>query len=64
MPAAKKRPRRAGSGEPAATRPVRLELGDADHVRLAAVAKARGLSKASYARQAVLVAIRADEGRG
>jgi hypothetical protein len=44
--------------------PVRLELSAADHERLEACARARGLNKASYARQAVLEKIRADEGAG
>jgi hypothetical protein len=42
-------------------RPVRLDLSGADHKRLERCAKARGLNKASYARQAVLEKIRADE---
>jgi hypothetical protein len=39
---------------------VRLVLSTADHERLNQAAKLRGLSHASYARQAVLAAIRAD----
>jgi hypothetical protein len=46
-----------------AARPVRLDLSANDHVRLERCARERGLSKASYARQAVLERIRADEGR-
>jgi hypothetical protein len=45
-----------------AARPVRLDLSDSDHERLAKCAAARGLNKASYARQAVLEKIKADEG--
>lgn len=41
-------------------RPVRLDLAPADHERLARAAKARGLTKAAFARQAVLAAIKAD----
>jgi hypothetical protein len=44
-------------------RPVRLDLSAADHRRLERCARERGLSKASYARMAVLELIRADEGR-
>jgi hypothetical protein len=46
-----------------AARPVRLDLSGTDHERLERCARERGLSKASYARQAVLERIRADEGR-
>ncbi len=42
-------------------RPVRLDLAPADHERLERCARERDLSMASYARQAVLVAIRGDE---
>jgi hypothetical protein len=42
--------------------PVRLDLSPVDHERLERCAKARGLSKSSYARQAVLTMIKADEG--
>ena len=44
-------------------RPVRLDLTDNDHERLERLARERGLNKASYARQAVLERMRADEGR-
>lgn len=44
------------------TKPVRLDLHVSDIERLERVAKARGLNKAAYARQAVLEKIRADEG--
>ena len=44
-------------------RPVRLDLSDADHERLRAAAERVGLSKASYARQAVFERIMADEQR-
>jgi hypothetical protein len=40
---------------------VRLDLSPEDHARLQRCAKARGLNMASYARQAVLTAIRDDE---
>jgi hypothetical protein len=40
---------------------VRLDLTLPDHQRLAAQARKRGLSNASYARQAVLERIEADE---
>jgi hypothetical protein len=43
-------------------RPVRLELTTGDHARLERCAAERGLSKASYARMAVLERIKADEG--
>jgi hypothetical protein len=45
------------------TRPVRLDLSEADHKRLERLARERGLNKASYARQAVLERMKADEGR-
>ncbi len=44
-------------------RPVRLDLSETDHERLERCARERGLNKASYARQAVLERIKADEGR-
>jgi hypothetical protein len=40
---------------------VRLDLSPSDHIRLEQCAKERGLSMASYARQAVLACIRGDE---
>jgi hypothetical protein len=40
---------------------VRLELVTTDHARLERAARARGLTMASYSRQAVLAAIKADE---
>jgi hypothetical protein len=43
--------------------PVRLDLSAADHARLEKCARERGLSKSAYARQAVLIQIRADEGK-
>lgn len=46
-----------------ATRPVRLDLPVSDVERLEKVARARGLNKAAYARQAVLEKIKEDEGR-
>jgi hypothetical protein len=46
-----------------AVKPVRLDLSEADHERLERLARERGLNKASYARQAVLERMRADEGR-
>jgi hypothetical protein len=42
---------------------VRLELPLADYKRLDHQAKALGLTKASYARMAVMERLRADEGR-
>jgi hypothetical protein len=45
-------------------KPVRLDLSEADHKRLERLARERGLNKASYARQAVLERMRADEGGG
>lgn len=48
-------------GVPRDTKPVRLELSLADIARLERVARSKGLSNAAYARQAVLLAIRADE---
>jgi hypothetical protein len=44
-------------------RPVRLDLSESDHGRLERLARERGLNKASYARQAVLERMRADEAR-
>ena len=44
-------------------RPVRLDLAEADHDRLERLARERGLNKASYARQAVLERMRADEAK-
>ena len=49
--------------EERATRPVRLDLSEADHDRLEDQARKLGLSKSSYARMAVLERIKADEGR-
>jgi hypothetical protein len=40
---------------------VRLDLSDKDFERLERYAEARGLNKASYARQAVLAQLRKDE---
>jgi hypothetical protein len=42
-------------------RPVRLELSAGDHERLERCARERGLSKASYARMAVLERLKTDE---
>jgi hypothetical protein len=47
-----------------AARPVRLDLSESDHQRLERCARERGLNKASYARQAVLEKIKADEAGG
>jgi predicted DNA-binding protein len=44
-------------------KPVRLDLPDPDFERLERVAKHMGLTKASYARMAVLERIRADEAK-
>ena len=46
-----------------AVRPVRLDLSETDHERLERLARERGLNKASYARQAVLERMRADEAK-
>jgi len=46
-----------------AARPVRLDLSDADHKRLERCARERGLSKASFARMAVLERIQEIEER-
>jgi hypothetical protein len=43
---------------------VRLDLSAGDHERLERCAGERGLSKAAYARQAVLARIKADEREG
>lgn len=56
---AKKRPKAATPGR--SGRAVRLDLSEADHERLERCAKARGLNKASYARQAVFERMKADE---
>jgi hypothetical protein len=45
-------------------RPVRLDLSESDHQRLERLARERGLNKASYARQAVLERMKADESGG
>jgi hypothetical protein len=45
-------------------RAVRLDLSEADHVRLEKIARERGLNKAAYARLAVLERMMADEGGG
>jgi hypothetical protein len=52
--------------EPAAERKakgVRLDLSPADHVRLEQCARELGLTRASYARMAVLKRLKADEER-
>ncbi len=53
----RKAPNRTGS-------PVRLDLRSEDLDRLDRVCRARGLSRAAYARQAVMIQIRADEEGG
>jgi hypothetical protein len=63
---AKKAPKKMQAvQEPKAVKaiPVRLDLPPADHERLERCARERGLSKSSYARQAVLERIKADEGK-
>ncbi len=45
------------------TKPVRLDLSATDYERLERCAKIRGLTRASYARMAVLDLIRADEAK-
>jgi hypothetical protein len=47
-----------------AGRPVRLDLTEADHKRMERLATERGLSKASYARMAVLRQMKTDEAEG
>jgi hypothetical protein len=42
-------------------KPIRLDLAPTDHARLERCARDRGLTKAAFARQAVLERIRADE---
>jgi hypothetical protein len=42
-------------------KPVRLDLAPADYERLERCARERGLTRSSYARQAVLERIKADE---
>jgi hypothetical protein len=49
------------TAEKPALKPVRLQLTEPDHKRLEKQAKKRGLNLASYARQAVLEKIMADE---
>jgi hypothetical protein len=44
-------------------RPVRLDMTPEDHKRLEQCARRRGLTKASFARMAVLEFIQRDEGR-
>lgn len=59
-----KSPKRMTTSQAVKTvRPVRLDLTDTDHERLERLARERGLNKASYARQAVLERMRADEER-
>ncbi len=53
----KKAPVRTGT-------PVRLDLRPEDLERLDRVCRARGLSRAAYSRQAVMIQIRADEEEG
>jgi hypothetical protein len=60
---AKKRAKKVNTLTEKSARPVRLDLSETDHERLERCAKERGLNKASYARQAVLERIKADEGR-
>ena len=45
-------------------RPVRLDMSEAAHERMAQLAAERGLSKASYARMAVLKPMKADKAKG
>jgi hypothetical protein len=45
-------------------RPVRLDMSEADHKRMERLATERGLSKASYARMAVLKQMKTDESEG
>jgi hypothetical protein len=61
---ARKQAKKVQATQPIRTgRPVRLDLTDEDHERLERQAKRRGLSKASYARMAVLERLEADEFR-
>jgi hypothetical protein len=60
--AVKKATKRVKTATPARSgRAVRLDLSEADHKRLEGLAKARGLNKASYARQALFERMKADE---
>jgi hypothetical protein len=52
----------SATAEKEALKAVRLQLLESDHERLEKCARRRGLNLASYARQAVLEKIRADEG--
>ncbi|MDE2106398.1 MAG: hypothetical protein KGL39_54790 [Patescibacteria group bacterium] len=63
MPAKKTVKKVASDHGETAAKPVRLDLSLTDHQRLAALAEERGLSKASYARMAVLERMKADEAR-
>jgi hypothetical protein len=47
--------------EEKSAKPVRLDLSPVDYERLETRARERGLTKSSYARQAVLEKIKADE---
>jgi predicted DNA-binding protein len=46
------------------TKPIRLDMSISDYERLERCARERGLTKASYARQAVLSQVRRDEAEG
>jgi hypothetical protein len=45
-------------------KPVRLDLAEPDFDRLERIARSMGLTKASYARMAVIERMRADESKG
>ena len=67
MTVAKKKAAKVNATKSAPTRtgrPVRLDLTEADHERLEQCAKQIGLTKASYARMAVMERIKADESKG
>lgn len=49
--------------DPAATKPIRLELTADDHAGITEVARALKLSKAAFARMAVMDRVRAEKAR-
>lgn len=59
--AKKKDPKVQATADDRMTKPVRLDLSEADFERLEKCAKEKGLTKASYARMAVLKEIKIDE---
>lgn len=59
--AKKRAPKMPATIEKATEKPVRLMLGEDDHERLERQAKRLGLSKAAYARMALMKTIEGDE---